>query len=352
MGIDLTAKAWPSLIQVFRSEAKDYTHDLPGRRTCPHLREVERLPQPILNEYPVELLVLSNLSPARHQAWRERVAFSDTPPGVVLEFWEEAAILQHDGPMSKRNVSLWKEVEYDSTCVMLNSTQVGGVIDWPWLIVSRYRNPDEKKPWKWPATTEAVSRPMSNCLRPVGIPYSVYRRDLDTVEAKLRPPEPILDSGKDPMPAWPGCYIRTDKGDLARGQGTPKAWMKDVYPRGQMVRHSVAVHVFEYVSTVLTRNEEVAALDPIPMNETASSSGKPPSTNSPFVWRPLDLSEDSAWTKKRLEKLMAVAIGFLEPRPIIKQGMRILRRHRENYDSVGPRPSKLQLIWWEFPEES
>jgi hypothetical protein len=128
--------------------------------------------------------------------------------------------------------------------------------------------------------------------------------------------------------------------------------MKDVYPRGQMVRHSVAVHVFEYVSTVLTRNEEVAALDPIPMNETASSSGKPPSTNSPFVWRPLDLSEDSAWTKKRLEKLMAVAIGFLEPRPIIKQGMRILRRHRENYDSVGPRPSKLQLIWWEFPEES
>jgi hypothetical protein len=207
MGIDLTAEAWPSLTQVFRSETKDYTHDLPGRPTCPHLREVERLPRPILNEYPVELLVLGDLSPARHQAWRERVAFAGAPPGVVLEFWEEAAILQHDGPMSKQNVTLWKEVEYDSTCVMLNSTQVGGVVDRPWLIVSRYRNPDGKKPWKWPATTEAVSRPMSNCLRPVDIPYSACRRDLDIVEAKLRSPEPIPDSGKDPMPAWPGCYI-------------------------------------------------------------------------------------------------------------------------------------------------
>ncbi len=84
MGIDLTAEAWPSLIQVFRSEAKDYTHDLPGRPTCPHLREVERLPRPILNEYPVELLVLGDLSPARHQAWRERVAFADAPPLALI----------------------------------------------------------------------------------------------------------------------------------------------------------------------------------------------------------------------------------------------------------------------------
>jgi hypothetical protein len=139
------------------------------------------------------------------------------------------------------------------------------------------------------------------------------------------------------MPAWPGCYIRTDKGvrrlmnyELARGQGTPKAWMKDVYPRGQMVCHSVAVHVFEYVRTLLTRNEEVAALDPIPMNETASSSGKPPSTNSPFVWRPPDLSKDSAWTKK-------------EPDGCGYRVSRARTNHQTGNEDLTPSPGELRL---------
>jgi hypothetical protein len=36
---------------------------------------------------------------------------------------------------------------------------------------------------------------------------------------------------------------------------------------------------------------------------------------------------------------------------VIEHGLQDLRRHRSNYDSEGPKPTHLQLLWWEFPPE-
>jgi hypothetical protein len=71
-----------------------------------------------------------------------------------------------------------------------------------------------------------------------------------------------------------------------------------------------------------------------------------------YSWRPPDLSATSDWTKARVSHLISSALLFQDPGPLIEEGLRILRRHRTNYTSEGPNPTHLQLLWWEFPEES
>jgi hypothetical protein len=36
---------------------------------------------------------------------------------------------------------------------------------------------------------------------------------------------------------------------------------------------------------------------------------------------------------------------------LVATGMSHLATHRSNYDTAGPRPTKLRLLWWEFPRE-
>jgi len=70
-----------------------------------------------------------------------------------------------------------------------------------------------------------------------------------------------------------------------------------------------------------------------------------------FSWAPPDLSEGSPWHQARIRSLKIAARNYPNPNDIIAEGIHILDRHRQNYDDNGPRPTKLQLIWWEFPSE-
>jgi hypothetical protein len=36
---------------------------------------------------------------------------------------------------------------------------------------------------------------------------------------------------------------------------------------------------------------------------------------------------------------------------MIEHGHACLRDHRSNYDNVGARPTRLRILWWEFPRE-
>jgi hypothetical protein len=71
-----------------------------------------------------------------------------------------------------------------------------------------------------------------------------------------------------------------------------------------------------------------------------------------FSWKPPDLSPTSDWTKARVQNLVAAALLFQDPGPLIEEGLRILQRHRTIYRPEGPNPTHLQLIWWEFPVKS
>jgi hypothetical protein len=199
---------------------------------------------------------------------------------------------------------------------------------------------------------------MNNCLRPTGIPYASYRRDLDPDKARLQHPEAIPHSERDPMPAWPGSLIDTVKGvrrilndELAKGQGMPTGWTGGQYPASNTTRRTPAVHILEYLSGALTSPPAAQVLEPTDDDDAESIPDLIP-RHETFTWKPPDLSPTSAWTLERVQHLIMACLEYENPGPMIEQGLMMLRRHRTNYNSEGPIPTNLQLLWWEFPRES
>jgi hypothetical protein len=107
----------------------------------------------------------------------------------------------------------------------INSLQVGGVVDRPWLVVARV-NEHEWADWTWPQFPAKVTRPMNNCLRPANIPRSACRTRPAFAQEAVDTP----DCYRDAMPPTAASFIQTPKGvrrllndelakkDLARGQ--------------------------------------------------------------------------------------------------------------------------------------
>jgi hypothetical protein len=174
LGLDLTAEAWPSLEQVFISGGKGLFSDVPCRPECPQVPDVRRLPSVFLDLYPVDLLLLGDLDTIKHSAWLVRITRATKRPRLVIEFWEEDKLFSDEGPVSKLQVTKWQEAGYRSTCRLVNATQTGGVVDRNWLVVIWDEAGSKQQDFSWPSLGEVVSRPMNNCLRPVGVPYSAY----------------------------------------------------------------------------------------------------------------------------------------------------------------------------------
>ena len=72
-----------------------------------------------------------------------------------------------------------------------------------------------------------------------------------------------------------------------------------------------------------------------------------------FHWEPPDLRVGGEWHRQRVANLeRAIARYPEEEREGLRQeGMRILTIHQGNYDDKGPKPTRLQVLWWEFPPE-
>jgi len=247
LGIDTAYAAWSTMTQAFYSESLPFSQTCPGHPPAPFVGHMERLGNGFLDQHPVELLLLGDLTPSRHDHWLIRVANAAQPPRMILEFWPDDHLLSEVGPVSKECVTKWEALGYGSTCSLLNALQVGGVVDRTWLIVVRHR----VKNLSWPEWHGKVTRPMQNCLKPVGIPKAAYRPDphIDVADGSGRTELPR--SEYDSMPFIPGSLISTPRGtrrllndEIARGLGVPKKWLEEVYPTGQLVRRTVALHIF------------------------------------------------------------------------------------------------------------
>jgi hypothetical protein len=160
------------------------------------------------------------------------------------------------------------------------------------------------------------------------------------------------------MPAWPGRLIETPKGvrrilndEVALGQGVPKSWLSDHYPRGSTVRKTVALHLLEYLSGWLVMSSNDDAMATTVGSDDATTDTKD-DQQTQFTWTPPDLSPRSAWARERTYNLIQVAMWYEDPGFLIEEGMEMLIRHRSNYTVEGPNPTHLQLLWWEFPMES
>jgi hypothetical protein len=70
-----------------------------------------------------------------------------------------------------------------------------------------------------------------------------------------------------------------------------------------------------------------------------------------FTWKPPDLSPGSSWTRAPIQTLLDACDEYVDADKMFQDGLVRLDRHRRNYDDEGPNPTKLQLLWWEFPRE-
>jgi hypothetical protein len=270
-----------------------------------------------LIDHAVDVLVLGNLTEAGEQEWLTRVSLG-VKPLLVLEFWDEDAMFTEAGPVSKRVATLWEAQGFATSCANIKSTQVGGVLDRQWLVVARYPEDDERSPLEWPTIDQEVRRPMSNCFQPTGIPGNAYCRDLTSNKARLQYPLSIPNSERDPMPSWPGALVHTPKGtrrllndELARGQGTPKAWLEDVYPHSKTVRRTHAVHLLEYLGQLFLNKKLTSPAHP---GTSRPPRKTPPQTkHESLVWKLPDFGPTSEWTRERVFNLIRAAILYEQP---------------------------------------
>jgi hypothetical protein len=191
---------------------------------------------------------------------------------------------------------------------------------------------------------------MSNCLRPVGIPCAAYRTSSD-------PDSPMIPHcDRDAMPAKPGSWISTSKGvrrllndEIAKGLGVPKAWLGEIYPSSKAVANTISLHLLEGLTSSFVVDEPTVTAEP--------PTGLPPPAQEPqklssFQWTPPDLTKDQAWYRECVADLMQASLVYESPGLLIEEGLQMIGRHRNNYDKEGPKPNKLQLLWWRFPRES
>jgi hypothetical protein len=195
---------------------------------------------------------------------------------------------------------------------------------------------------------------MANCLRYVGVPGSAYR--LPSSNSSRPPPNAKTDC----MPFQPGSFIRTDRGvrrllhnELCIGLGVPKPWVHE-YPDGRSVQRTVALHLLEYLTRLVVEpvNPEPAPVQKVTMKRSPTVTiCEKIDDLIVFSWKPPDLLPGSDWTREMIRDLRAACDEYEDADIMFKDGLKRLKRHRGNYDSEGPNPTHLQLLWWEFPHE-
>jgi hypothetical protein len=158
------------------------------------------------------------------------------------------------------------------------------------------------------------------------------------------------------MPEQAGSWIRTENGirritpeETSHGLGFPKGTR--VTHSTSLLRNTTSLSHFEYLAPSLV----------IPLETPFRASGNPQDSGDAalteaqfrpvFQWSPLDLSEGSSWYNSRVHSLRAATSTLDDPRSAFLAGLELLRIHRGNYITTGPEPKRLQLLWWEFPEE-
>ena len=168
------------------------------------------------------------------------------------------------------------------------------------------------------------------------------------------------------MPCRKGAWIETGKGvrrlndeELIRGLGGAKE-CQGPFSEG-VFRRTTSLFIWEHISTSLLGGAEEGG------SQSKEQKGTPrlieelqmdpdceeweESEASPVTWKPPDLSPGGEWHTARVRNLKMAVRGLPDSDQEYEKGLRDLETHRKNYDTDGPRPTQLQLLWWEFPPE-
>jgi hypothetical protein len=366
-GFEVMRAAWPKLEHLFSVRRSDEKTSDEEKSPEPKyvFKEPHRLPNNLLNDFPVDLLTIEQEADTRPTPDYERSTWEkliyrtreSNQPKVIIESWPPNAQLWTKGPACKSTVTRWHDMEYVSRFKRISATDVGGAITQSRLLVARVKC-EWSHLWMW-STEETeldTPRPMSNLLTPPGLV-----RNHRYVQG--RSGDPIARS--DPMPAHLGAYVDTERGmrrlmpeESGRGLGIPKEWKVEPkrITKGRLERTTSLFH-WEYLSSTLSRAARVPTKhdgiipQPLTWNEVREKSRPETSEQDKFFWKPPDLREGHAWHQQRMTNLRKAAESFPDPTSVVEEGILALNTHRKNYTEDGPEAKKLQLLWWEFPRE-
>ena len=336
----------------------------------------------LLQDFPVDLLVVERgditapppAATAGPSHW-ELLITHCTPaqrPTVVIETWQGRASLWPEGPSGKATVKRWSILGYITRCRVIQASAIGGAINQERLVVVRLL-PIMDTVWSWPSLHPAgLPRAMGNLLTPPGLlPPGTFTRKLP----------PHVNHTSDPqldcMPCgdWTtdGPWLRTERGfrrllplEIARGLGIPKHRLsQDPIDRRHLLRTTSVFH-WEYLGGGIRGLEPQVITDQRPQDIQGSleqdiqrqlddqRQSTPESPTAPkFLWELPDLRENGTWYNARVVSLIAACQQYPAPKAsdMIEHGYACLRDHRGNYDEVGARPTRLRILWWEFPRE-
>ena len=321
-----------------------------------------RPPSNLLKDHPVELLVVDcgrlTKEPGRSTdpsySWRRLV----TPfaPTTVVESWGAPAALWHNGPTAKGTRELWKAQGFHTMCKLVDSSRVGGPMSqWRYLVLRR-RGINQATP---APPEQGTSRPAANCLTPEGlVPRHLWR---------LRPPSHTRchdpSTGPLPSPVHKGdkIWVQGPRGvrpllpdEIARCLGAPG---KEPIAHPLLLTETTSLYIWEYIGSWIRDPgydpPKSTRLQLAPITHLTGVKGQPlDAPSAPFHWTPPDIRPGSPWHYRRINSLFRAArqypTRFLA---LVNQGLDILRSHAGNYDRTGPRPTWLQVVWWEFPHE-
>ena len=324
-----------------------------------------RLPPTVIEQCPVDLLLAeySHLQQSHTEGPKSlEVALSRCVsarrPLYVVEAWDPGSAMWRQGPVAKLTVTRWKELGYATRCRKVNATAAGGALDQERLMVIRSRGP-LGDPFEWASLETGSSRVMSNLLTPPGlVPSRCYRP-----EPLTSPPHSLQQA----MPSTAGKLIRTPQGvrrlevdEFIRGLGgTPEGRpCFGHHPLRNMANRSTSLFHWEYVLGVIakehSRRDTLGDTTHGPQRAHETSPLPQPGVQgntTPFRWKPPDLRPGSRWYEARMTSLRRAAQEYPDPGLLVREGIEALSRHRDNYDAEGPRPTHLQLLWWEWPRE-
>jgi hypothetical protein len=209
-GLETMRSAWPMLEHRFAiHRQEDVCIDVEEET---YRRVGPRCPSNLLTCRPVDLLIVERghiRQPPNSfttYEWESLVAVTpkDKRPRVIIESWSTGSHLWEQGPTTKGAQTRWEKLGYTSRFKRVDSSHVGGAIAQVRLLVARVRD-DYAHLWSWRTYPNPPyqPRPMGNLLTPPGLVKPTLYCSLP-----FDSPQPTTD----PMPCFPGVWIRTERG--------------------------------------------------------------------------------------------------------------------------------------------
>jgi hypothetical protein len=370
VGVNYGPTIWKDHIQVFTSHTQQITHLVPSNAV--DLGRPNRLKADFLNQHPVECLLIEGESSDRWIPWIGEADEANRPT-AILSFVDKKLLDLEDGPIPKNQRKALQSLGYDVRYWYLQAWEFGAALDLSTVGMVWFRTKDQTAELPIPRSSALPVRPMSNLLKPFGIPSKAWSRRAPQPLRAATTHGPCRLHGQingelvyDELGAMPniiGSWISTAKGtrrlqyeELAKAKGINDLVTNcDETKMRATIRDSTGIHLWsaslDALAEWLRGPEEDDQTTSTLEDEDSPQWDEAPEDDADeeWTWEPPNLQENHPWYQDRVESLKVAVEGMPEAAKLFNEGIRALERHRTNYSDEGPKC--LQLLWWEFPAE-